>query len=212
MDLNLSCLVLDHFHTLRRPSMLVLRIRRMCWNSGEITRDCQFHRRAQRENTQQKKCRMPQQGTRRTERMAETHTHARVGDRKDRHEKTTRKRGREDRFRHKIITQNTCGSSPRLPASQHARTVALTERRRQAEGRFCVWVLVAFCTKPGNPRCGPSLGDTTRHVFSHPRATASTADIGTASKLLGLQVSSRVPLSLPRPTSITNINQLHRWP
>ncbi len=26
--------------TLRRPSMLVLRIRRMCWNSGEITRDC----------------------------------------------------------------------------------------------------------------------------------------------------------------------------
>lgn len=45
--------------TLRRPSMLVLRIRRMCWNSGEITSDCQKKRgrkrdRKRNENTTQR--------------------------------------------------------------------------------------------------------------------------------------------------------------
>lgn len=39
-NLNLSVALDTLFLTLRRPSMLVLRIRRMCWNSGEITRDC----------------------------------------------------------------------------------------------------------------------------------------------------------------------------
>lgn len=40
-------------HTLRRPSMLVLRIRRMCWNSGEITSDCGADKRRGHKSTRQ---------------------------------------------------------------------------------------------------------------------------------------------------------------
>lgn len=181
MDLNLSCLVLDHFPYLATAIDVGV----------EDTQDVlELGRDNERlpvpppgpegKHASKKNAGCPSRGDMAEREMAETHIHARATGTERADTKTTRRRGRVDRFRHKIITPNTSGSSPRLPASKHARMVALTERRRQAKGRFCVWVLVAFCTKPGNPRCGPSLGDTTRHVFSHPRATASTADIGTA--------------------------------